>query len=109
MPGPLRVGDSGSRLYIHIPMTQQIKEVRENEHIRFMNTASNGNNFNVNNSVIIHDDSLWPDRTLCIMGDSIINGLDERRLERNGIKVKVRCFPGASIIDMYDYCRPIIK
>ena len=46
--------------YIHIPITQQIKEVRENEHVRFMNTASNGNNFNVNNSVIIRDDSLWP-------------------------------------------------
>ena len=43
------------------------------------------------------------------MSDSIINGLDERQLERNGIKVKVQCFPGASIIDMYDYCQPIIK
>ena len=48
-------------------------------------------------------------QTLCIMGDSMINGLDERRLERNGIKVKERWFPDASIIDMYDYCRPMIK
>ena len=68
-----------------------------------MDAASKGKNDENNN--IINDDNLWPERTLCIMGDSIINGLDERCLERNGIKVKVRCFPGASISDMHDYCK----
>ena len=73
-----------------------------------MDAASKGKN-DENNNIIINDKNLWPERTLCIMGDSMNNGLDERRLERNGIKVKVRCFPGASISDMHDYCRPIIK
>ena len=72
-----------------------------------MDVASKGKNDE--NSNIINDENLWPERTLCIMGDSTINGLDERRLERDGFKVKVRCFPGASISDMHDYYRPIIK
>ena len=92
---------------VHTPITQQMKQVREKEHKRFMDAASKGkNDENIN---IINDENLWPERTLCIMGDSIVNGLDGRRLDRNGIKVKVRCFPGASISDMHDYCRPIIK
>ena len=65
---------------IHIPITQQMKQVREKEHKRFMDAARKGKK-NENN--IINDENLWPERTLCIMGDSIINGLDER-LERNG-------------------------
>ena len=39
------------------------------------------------------------------MGDSMLEGLDERRNKNN---VKVRCFPGAQIDDMYSYCKPII-
>ena len=43
------------------------------------------------------------------MGDSMLQGLDERRLGRNKNNVKVRCFPGAQIDDnMYSYCKPII-
>ena len=84
-----------------------MKQVCEKEHKRFMDAASKGKNDENNN--IINDENLWPERTLCIMGDSIINGLDEQSFERNGIKVKVRCFPGASISDVHDYCRPIIK
>jgi len=46
------------------------------------------------------DNHEWQGKTLCIIGDSIINGLDEKRLQRNGIKVKVRCFPGSTINDV---------
>ena len=67
-----------------------------------MNAASSGNNSNDNEN-IINDDNLWPDRVLCIMADFLINGLDEQRLERNGIKVKVKCFHGVDSLNMYDY------
>ena len=40
---------------------------------------------------------------------AIRSGLDERRMQRNGKIVKVRCFPGAYIADMCDYCKLIIK
>ena len=60
---------------IHIPITQQMKQLGEKEPTRFMDAASKGKNDENNN--IINDENLWPERTQCIMGDSIINGLDE--------------------------------
>ena len=47
---------------------------------------------------------LWPKNTTLIVGDSIIHGLDERRLKN--YKAKVRSFPGAKINDIYDYINP---
>ena len=37
------------------------------------------------------------------MGDSMLQGSGERRLGRNENIVKVRCFPGAQLDDMYSY------
>ena len=60
---------------VHIPITQQMKQIREKEHKHFMDAASKGRKDENNN--IINDENLWPECTLCTMGDSIINGLDE--------------------------------
>ena len=46
--------------------------------------------------------------TCVITGDSIINGVDERKISSSR-KVKVRSFPGARIQDMYHYLMPIIE
>ena len=82
-------------------LQDQIKEIREQQHKKFLKKDDDNSHSNENVT--------WPDKTLCILGDSIITGLDEKRLERNNVKVKVRCFPGCNISDMYDYCKPIIK
>ena len=52
----------------------------------------------------------WPENTLLITGDSMINQLDEQRLSKsvNG-SVKVRAFAGANIEDMYNYIAPLLK
>ena len=63
-----------------------------------LSAASNGNIFDAEENII--NDEICGQTVHCIMGYSIINGLDGRRLERNDIKVKVRCFPGANILDM---------
>ena len=42
------------------------------------------------------------------MGDSIVSGLDEHLLSRKR-KVKVKCFPGATVDDMYDNMKPILR
>ena len=49
---------------------------------------------------------LWPPNTVLIVGDSILNGLIEKRI---GTNVKVRSFSGARIKDMYPYLVPLIE
>ena len=44
----------------------------------------------------------WPKNTILIVGDSIINGIEESRIKKT-IPVKVRSYQGAKISDMYDY------
>ena len=50
----------------------------------------------------------WPEGTICIAGDSILNGIDGSLLSQKRL-VKVRQFPGATITDMYDHLKPILK
>ena len=50
----------------------------------------------------------WPTETVLIVSDSICCDLDEKRLSRKN-KVKVRCFPGASISNMFHYLKPLLE
>ena len=51
----------------------------------------------------------WPKNTLLIASDSIMNNIDENRLNRSDINVKVRAFSGSTVTDMYDYIKPLLK
>ena len=42
----------------------------------------------------------WKENTTLICGDSILLGVDERKMSRSG-KIKVRNFPGAKVEDMF--------
>ena len=54
-----------------------------------------------------HEKKPWPTGTTLIIGDSMVSGISERGLKNyNG---KVSCQPGATIQDMYDYVRPLLK
>ena len=44
-----------------------------------------------------------------VVGDSMINGMDERKMSNRRRIIKVRAHPGASISDMLDYLRPILR
>ena len=50
----------------------------------------------------------WPEDTICIAGDSILNGIYRSLLSQKQL-VKVRQFPGVTITDMYDHLKPILK
>ncbi len=52
-------------------------------------------------------DERWPEDTTLIIGDSMINNIEEDRLRRYNAKV-VPC-PGASIKDMYKHVTPLPK
>lgn len=49
----------------------------------------------------------WPKNTTLVIGDSILQGLNENRLKR--YNVKIRSFPGSTIDDLYDYIKPLLK
>ena len=49
----------------------------------------------------------WPPGTTLIIGDSMLGGIEEKRMKRYG--VKVRSHPGACVDDLYDYITPVLK
>ena len=51
----------------------------------------------------------WSKNTTLIVGDSMISGIDETGISRKGRVVKVRPFSGATIEDMYDYLKPMLR
>ena len=53
--------------------------------------------------------SLWPSGTCVIVGDSMINSIDEKGLSKMYGNVKVVHFPGAKIEDINQYIITIIK
>ena len=44
-----------------------------------------------------------------VVGDSMLNGMDERKMSNRKRLVKVRAHPGANILDMADYLKPILR
>ena len=55
------------------------------------------------------DVHLWRKGTTLIAGDSILYGIDEKKICQNG-SVKVRAFPGATIEDLKDYyIKPLLR
>ena len=52
---------------------------------------------------------LYPSGTTVIIGNSIINGVIEKRINKKNRPVKGRNFPGATVTDMEHYLIPIIQ
>ena len=51
----------------------------------------------------------WPSGTCAIVGDSMVNGIDEKRLSQKHGNVKTFHFSGARIEDLNHYIVPVIK
>lgn len=51
----------------------------------------------------------WIKNTTLLVGDSILSGIEENRTSCQWIKVKVKSFPGATVEDMCDYIKPLLK
>ena len=55
------------------------------------------------------EDRVWKKGTVLIMGDSMLRGIDEKKMSKNGF-VKVRCFPGSTISDLqWHSMQPLIS
>jgi len=83
-------------------VNRQLAEVRKNKHIIFMNTKSENNLQSKNTS---HDET----KNILVVGDSMLHGLDEKKMCAKGNTFKIRVFPGATILEMYDYLKPLLK
>ena len=46
---------------------------------------------------------------VAIIGDSKVSGLKEELLPNKKHQVKIRCCKGATVEDMFDYVKPILK
>ena len=51
----------------------------------------------------------WQRNTILVASDSMLSGLDEKRLGRNKYRVKVRSFKGSTVEDMYHYLYPLLR
>ena len=91
-----------------INVENQLKEIRKSMHLRYQNSQRKPNNQN-QSECKVEDKSKWRKNTALIVGDSMISGIDQQGLSVKGRIVKVRSFPGATINDMYDYIRPLLK
>ena len=108
----------------------QLKTIREEKHKEYLHNAgcksplleNNKNNENPKQCDNLQDrnidkkqpketnnNSLWPSGTCVIVGDSVVNGIDEKRLSKKYGNVKVFHFSGARIEDINQYIIPIIK
>ena len=90
-------------------LENQLKSVRLNRHQEFLDKQdtfnstiikySKENSENDTSSVINSTSNLkniWPSNTCVIVGDSIINGIDEKGLATENVITKVRNYPGDS-------------
>ena len=62
---------------------------------------------NLNETAEINKEFHWPSGTCAIVGDSMVNGIDEKKLQKHG-SVKVFDFSGARINDINHHLMPII-
>ena len=51
----------------------------------------------------------WSKDINLIVDDSMLPGIDKRRISKRDRKVKIKNFPGATVDDMYDYVKPMLK
>ena len=85
-----------------------LKEIRKSLHQRYQDDQRKPNNQN-QSEYKVENKSKWCKNTTLIVGDSMISEIDQQRLSVKGRIVKVRSFPAATINDMYDYIKPLLK
>ena len=96
-----------------INLENQLKEIRHIKHQNYTNNKYPLQAPSTQSSEIKHPvDNVthkWSKNTTLIVGDSMISGIDETMISRKGRIVKVRPFSGATIEDMYDYLKPMLR
>ena len=116
-PGILNnnAGKSQSRQRQHQNCEQQQQQSQNHQRNCNKNTGNVDKGVeNVQGSVVYQsqdqsrDGGIWPKNTVLITGDSMLSNINERTLSKI-FNTKVRSFPGATVADMFDYLKPLLK
>ena len=94
-----------------VSLSEQLKNVKrqkQEEFYQFKSKQAIDNNINESLSKQKHQ-GLYQSGTTVLVGDSIINGVIEERINKKDRPVKERNFPGATVPDMEHYLIPIIQ
>ena len=105
-------------------LDKQLSAIRKNQHRKYQEqqikvpktdpvtddriTDEKSVNSPSKNRTTFKESHKWPKKTVLVVGDSMLAGVDEKRMS-NGCPVKVRVFPGATINDMFDYIKPLLQ
>ena len=106
--------DCASNLTSSAKIKKQIADYRQQKRQQFdlfQKTARSevsGENCTINEASPNETKYTWPAGTCVIVGDSIITGIDEKRLSKNRL-VKVHDFRGATLADINHHIIPILK
>ena len=96
---------------LKVSLSKQLKNVKrqkQEEFYQFKSKQAVDNNINESFSKQKHQ-GLYPGGTTVIVGDSIIIGVIQERINKKDRPVKVRNFPGATVPDIEHYLIPIIQ
>ena len=108
----------------NLSISEQLRNIPAEHHSKYLKSKRNKNAIPekplektpISVTPVIQEDNFlsngnpnkWPEGAICIVGDSILNGIDGSLLSQKQL-VKVRQFSGAAITDMYDHLKPILK
>ena len=94
-------------------MENHLKKIRQIKHQNYTNSKFPPKEQSTKSSEEKHPignvTQKWSKNKTLIVGDSMITGVDETMISRKGRVIKFRYFSGATIEDMYDYLKPILK
>ena len=88
---------------------KQQTEIRHNKDKIYLQSKNLERNRNQTNIEKCQDAYLWPRETVAIIGDSMVLSSKEELLSNKKHQVKVRRCRGATVEDMFDYVKPILK
>ena len=91
-------------------INKQLTEICHNKHKIYLQSKNLERNRNQTNNEERQDVHQWPRGTVAtVSGDSMVSDLKEKLLSNKKHQVKKKCCRGATIEDMFDYVKPILK
>lgn len=97
--------DNTSRYKGYLQSINIESAINTNHNTQPNHSNSINNNYNNNGN----NNHIWPENTCLIVGSSILNNLDENKMNKGKQLVKIRKFPGSTIQDMYSYITPLLR
>ena len=111
--GDLKIGNENeNENFLKEKLTKQLEKIKlekKEEYYKFkkIDPTIPSSTVPLNNQK--ENNEKYPENTIVIAGDSIINGIMEERLNRKDVTVKVLKFPGADVDELRHRLIPILK